>query len=215
MDDEPSSLGVRIAKWAQRLGGKDEGEEAAATPAPAPRRGDNRRRRLFDDIGAFLLAHDLDVTPLNFGLAYDFITGNDHAVEKAVAAVLRERGVITNGNAESIIAQRQAESLTPEALGSMLDKVEENLGELTSLVDQSRISAKDYGAALQEQVKDMDTTAASQPMFATLVALTRSMVEKTREVESQMRDSQKNTQGQSCSHSGAAAADPKIHGHLD
>jgi len=152
----------------------------------------DRRKALYDDIGRFLFSHDLDLTPLNFGLAHDYLTGNDHALEKAIGAILREKGQLTNGSAEALIAERNAESITPEALGAVLDKVESNLGQITALVEGSRASARSYGAALQEQVRDL-ADIDNEPVFAKLVALTRSMVEKTREVETRMRESQKNT----------------------
>lgn len=191
----------RLARWAQRLGGKSDDD----APVPASERvggaGEaarvfsrevDRRRQLYEDIGAFLFAHDLDLTPINFGLAHDYITGNNHSVEKAVQAVLRERGSITNGWVESVLAQN-SEEITVDSLAAMLDKVEENLSHFTNLVDQSRSSAKDYGAALQEQVKDMSDAERAEPVLAKLIGLTRSMVEKTRQVETEMRDSQKKT----------------------
>ena len=73
----------------------------------------------------------------------------------------------------------------------MLAKVEENLSESTGLMTESRNSAKDYGAALQEEVKGLTAGAKNEPVLARLVALTRSMVEKTRQVEGQLRQNQK------------------------
>ncbi len=191
-----------IARWAQKISGRadDEGESEDDGSGVRPKsvkggfsRDIDRRRRLYDEIGSFLFAHDLDLTPLNFGLAQDYITGNDHGIEKAVQAILRERGQLTNGWVENTVAARRGDEVTPEALAAMLDRVEENLSQFTGLIDESRSSAKDYGAALQEQVKDLSDAARSEPVLARLVALTRSMVEKSRQVETQMRDSQKQT----------------------
>ncbi len=153
----------------------------------------NRRRKLYEEIGSFLFAHDLDLTPLNFGVALDYLTGADISVEKAIRAVLMERGKISNGWIETMTATRRADDVTPESLATMLDKVEENLSHFTGLVKESRDSAKDYGAALQEQAKDLASATDSEPVLARLVALTRSMVEKTRQVESQLRENQKQT----------------------
>lgn len=193
-----SGLTDRIARWASRLGvkGEDEGEDAAPVRTPAGQtfsREVDRRRQLYQDIGSFLFAHDLDLTPLNFGVAYDYLTGNDHGIEKAVAAVLAERGKITNGWVESVVANAPNKDVTPESLHEMLEKVEENLSQFTGLVDESRSSAKDYGAALQEQVRDLSDEAKAEPVLAKLIGLTRTMVEKTRLVENQMRDSAKQT----------------------
>lgn len=191
----------RLARWARGLSSKadhDETDEGAELQRPragsATNREITRRRKLYEDIGDFLFAHDLDLTPLNFGVAHDYLTGSHIGVEKAIKAVLTERGKITNGWLESVAAEQRSDEVTPEALASMLDKVEENLSQFTGLMTESRNSAKDYGAALQEEVKGLSDSADNPPVLARLVALTRSMVEKTRQVESQLRDNQKQTQ---------------------
>ncbi|EQB31154.1 GGDEF domain-containing protein [Sphingobium ummariense] len=188
----------RLARWARGLSGKAEEEEEDAPDArrragTASSREIGRRRRLYEEIGDFLFAHDLDLTPLNFGVAHDYLTGANIGVEKAVRAVLMERGRITNGWIEGVAAEHRPDEVTPEALATMLDKVEENLEQFTGLMDESRTSARNYGAALQEQARGLESGGDSEPILARLVGLTRSMVEKTRQVESQLRDNQRQT----------------------
>lgn len=188
----------RLARWARGLSGKPE-EDEDSEPEQRPRAGTassrevNRRRQLYEDIGSFLFAHDLDLTPINFSVALDYLTGANIGVEKAIKAVLMERGKITNGWIESVAAEQRADEVTAESLANMLDKVEENLTQFTGLMHESRNSAKDYGAALQEQAKGLSEGGESEPVLARLVGLTRSMVEKTRQVETQLRENQKQT----------------------
>ena len=191
----------RLARWARGLSGKpddeageEEQEQARPRPGAASSREIHRRRQLYEDIGDFLFAHDLDLTPLNFGVAHDYLTGANIGVEKAIRAVLMERGKITNGWVETVAAEQRADEVTPEALATMLDKVEENLSQFTGLMTESRNSAKDYGAALQEQAKDLAAGGDNETVLTRLVGLTRSMVEKTRQVEGQLRENQKQTQ---------------------
>lgn len=194
-----TGLSNRIARWAHRFSGTEqEGQLAAAgSSREATRNGSSReverRRELYNDIGSFLFAHDLDLTAVNFGLALDYITGNDHQIEKAVKAILSERGRLTNTAAEEIIAERHAGEMTAEGLSQMLNTVEANLTKFTKLATQSSSSASDYGAALQAKVKDMDGKASSEDMVNNLLSLTRSMVEKSRQIETEMRESQKKT----------------------
>lgn len=191
----------RLTRWARGFSGKGEDitetDEEQALPSRTANAGlsreINRRRKLYQEIGDFLFAHDLDLTPLNFGVAHDYLTGTNIGVEKAIQAVLMERGKITNGWVETLTTEQRSDEVTPESLATMLDKVEENLSHFTGLVQESRDSAKDYGAALQEQVKDLASTSDSEPVLARLVNLTRSMVEKTRQVETQLRENQKQT----------------------
>lgn len=169
-------------------------EEQRPRGGAASSREINRRRQLYSEIGDFLFAHDLDLTPINFSVALDYLTGANIGVEKAIRAVMMERGKITNGWIESIAAEQRADEITPDSLATMLDKVEENLTQFTGLMHESRNSAKDYGAALQEQAKDLSEGRDNEPVLARLVGLTRSMVEKTRQVETQLRDNQRQTQ---------------------
>lgn len=190
-------LADRLTRWAFGLSGKT---EEAPPPEQRPRASSagNRevlhRRRLYDEIGDFLFAHDLDVTPINFSVALDYLTGTNIGIEKAIHAVMMERGQVTNGWIETVVAEQRADEITPEALAAMLDKVEESLTLFTGLMHESRNSAKDYGTALQEQAKDLAAGTDTETVLAKLVNLTRSMVEKTRQVEAQLRDNQKQTQ---------------------
>jgi len=191
-------LADRLTRWARGLSGRGDAEEEVEDAEPQRARAGssahrevNRRRKLYDEIGNFLFAHDLDLTPLNFGVAHDYLTGAQIGVEKAIKAVLAERGKISNSWVEEIVAEQRADEVTPEALSTMLAKVEENLSEFTGLMTESRNSAKDYGAALQEEVKGLAAGGDNEPVLGRLVALTRSMVEKTRQVEGQLRQNEK------------------------
>lgn len=192
-----TGLTTRIARWAQRLSNAEEESSADTGSREATRNGSSReverRRTLYNDIGSFLFAHDLDLTPVNFGLAYDYLTGNDHQIEKAVRAILSEKGQLTNITAEKIIAERHSNEVTAEGLSKMLGTVEESLKQLSDLASESTSSASDYGTALQEQVRNMNPAAAKEPLVAALIGLTRTMVEKSRHIEQEMRESQKTT----------------------
>jgi len=191
-------LGGKLAKWSRGLLAREAEAEASA---PQPREQNNarsrreveRRRTLYDDIGSFLFAHDLDLTPLNFGLAHDYITGNDLQIEKAVRAILQDRGKLSNGLAETIVAQQRVEEISPDGLTTMLAQVEENVEELTVIADQSTASAKDYGAALQREASALAGDAQGSDAIAKLVTMTRTMIEHTREVEGRLREGQKQT----------------------
>ena len=152
-------LGGRLVKLGRILG-LGEGIPVAEVAPPLPERETEgarasreieRRRALYEDVGRFLFAHDLDLTPLNFGLALDYITGNDLALEKAVRAILADKGQLSNGLAEQIIAKQRSDELTPDALNAMLSQMEDNLSQLTGIADQSSNSAKDFGAACRRK----------------------------------------------------------------
>src|SRR3546814_2076421 len=71
----------RLFQWLEhfpfkRSSSEEEPAEPEAEIARRYDRAENRRAKLYQEIGEFLFAHDLDLTPLNFGLAHDYVTGN-------------------------------------------------------------------------------------------------------------------------------------------
>lgn len=187
-------FGDRFARWAQRFASESSelpsnGEDIGASP----RRAADRHRQLYGEVGEFLFRHDLDTTPLNFGLALDYLSGADLAVERAVDGALRDHGCLTNAIVEEIVAERDAGKLTPEAIEGMLAKVETHLAEVIDLTEGQRESARDYGTELKRQADDLVAGEGAGPVIERLVVLTRTMVETMRKAETQLRSSQKET----------------------
>lgn len=189
------AIGDRFARWAQRFASEDADAGLAGSDGEAaPRRAVDRDRALYVEIGEFLFAHDLDVTPLNFSLALEYVSRGDLAIEKAVDAAMVEYGCLTNGIVEEIVAERDADKMTPEMLETMLEKVEAHLAQVIDVTEGSRTSARDYGTELKKQVDDLgNAQAAATPAVEKLILLTRTMVETMRAAEAQMRASQKDT----------------------
>lgn len=184
-------IGDRFARWAQRFASATPAADRAESIDEIPRRAVNRHKALYAQAGEFLFQHDLDVTPLNFGFALDYLSGSDLAIERAVGKALREHGCLTNGIVEEIVAEQEADKMTPEALATMLEKVETHLEQVIKLTDHSQESARDYGSELKKQADDLDAGALSAPAIEKLVELTRTMVETMRKAETQMRAHQK------------------------
>ncbi|MET0239777.1 MAG: GGDEF domain-containing protein [Sphingobium sp.] len=192
-------LAGRFARWRLGLLGREDGTApVAALPGREQsslrkQREAERRRALYHDIGQFLFTHDLEVTPLNFGLAFEYITGNDLKVEKAVRAILHDRGRLTDGLAETIMANQHPDEITPDSLALMLDQVEARVESLSEIADQSSNSAKDYGAALQREATELAADSGRGDVIAKLVAITRTMIDHSRDVETRLREGQAET----------------------
>src|SRR3546814_18764418 len=100
---------------------------------------------------------------------------------QAVRAIIMEKGRLTNGQAETILAESRQEEVTPEAMTEMLDSVEVNLSQLSELVQRSQNEANHYGDALQAQVKDLAVPEKAGPVMGQHIALTRSMIDQRSE----------------------------------
>lgn len=189
---EHESIARRIARWVGASGENAEDGQHAQDGSFA--RISEQRRRLFDEIGDFLFAHDLDLTPLNFSLASDYLTGNNHRIATAVAARLESAGTITDSWAEALVAAEQNTELTADALRAMIERVEGNLGEAATVIDRSHMSAKDYGKALAGAAEDLNEDGGNSGVFLKLLSLTESMIKETRDIEKDLRDQQKQVQ---------------------
>src|SRR3546814_16802466 len=69
----------RLARWARGLSGKADDEAMDLPEQPQRARHGSassreiiRRRQLYEEIAAFLLPHDQDLSPVNFGLATEY-----------------------------------------------------------------------------------------------------------------------------------------------
>src|SRR3546814_3117100 len=72
----------RLFQWLEhfpfkRSSSEEEPAEPEAEIARRYDRAENRRAKLDQEISEFLFAHDLELTPLNFGLAHGYVTGNE------------------------------------------------------------------------------------------------------------------------------------------
>lgn len=182
--DEQESITSRIARWVRP------GNGAAPTEGDRPfARLSEQRRHLYDEIGAFLFAHDLELTPLNFSLASDYLTGNNHHIANAIAVRIRSHGTVTDSWAEALVAEQQDAGLTADTLGSMIERVEANLIEVASVIDRSQSSTRDYGKALQGAAEALPGDSADD--FSRLLSLTEAMIKETRDVEQELRRQQR------------------------
>lgn len=189
---EHESIAKRIARWVGT--GREGADERQPGGDGKFARASEQRRRLFDEIGDFLFAHDLDLTPLNFSLAHDYLTGNNHRIATAVTARLGSAGRITDSWAEALVAAEQNAELTADALRAMIERVEANLGEAATVIDRSHMSAKDYGKALAGAAEDLGEDTGNPGVLLKLLSLTESMIRETRDIEKELRDQQKQVQ---------------------
>lgn len=188
-ENENDSLARRIARWVGS--GKD-------VPQPgrtgSPTRAVERRRVLFDQIGDFLFEHDLELTPLNFSLAQDYLTGDNHKIAAAVKHRLRMEAPITDSWAEALVAREHQAALNADALSEMIEQIESNLGDVAAVIDRSHLSTTDYGKALAGAAQELPDAANPADGLVKLLALTEAMIKETRDVEQELRQQQKQVQ---------------------
>lgn len=147
------------------------------------------RRRLYDDVGEFLLAHDLSITPLNFGLAHDYLARTNRAVELEIDAITKSDDPLSDAVMLEI-SQRTNLVPTAEALLDMLKKAQEGVNVLDGLATASRISVHMYGDALRADINQAERGKEVKPLVSKLLELTSSMVSRTDKLQNEMDQNQ-------------------------
>jgi diguanylate cyclase len=173
--EDARQRGNRLAQTVRGWFGKEE-----------PQANDDAGPSLFQQIGLFLDAHQLEPTPAHYELVHGYITQVDRKLVEAVDRAIARLGRLTPETAELILSEVRTD-MSAEMLAGLIDKAQSGLTHIAGLARQSGADAKAYGQALETKVADLQSGSPEQAIAA-LVELTGSMIEKTRGAEQQLRD---------------------------
>jgi len=151
----------------------------------APARG-NRDRRLFDRIGELLFDNGLAPSPENYELCHHYLLGGDNELTSLVDRMIRQHGGLTP-SAIAAIAALRGTPLSADDLSRMTGDAQGVLDRIGALVTQTGDEARDYGAALENEVASLVDSENPENAIDTLVVLTRTMIEKARAAEGELR----------------------------
>lgn len=143
------------------------------------------RRKLYEDVGDFLFANDLEPSPRNFTAVHSYLSGDDGALAAAMTRLIRDGKPLTDESIAAIVETQHATELDPDALARLAQALEERLVECIDAVDRSRTSAATFGSALDVEAGHF----ADNPHGALrrVIQLTRDAVDATRLVETQLK----------------------------
>ncbi len=176
----PTETSSHWPAWLPRLGGRPR-----AAPAKEPV---DWQTSTFGAVGDFLFGNRLDPTPDNYDLAFQYRAAVNARLVEAVRCELDTSGILTADAAERIFAE-SAGPITASSLAGMADRIEAQVTTLTTVSKASREDADAFCVALEESCAG-DAVAPD-----TILALTRSMISRTRVAEAQLRRSAKELTG--------------------
>jgi diguanylate cyclase len=146
----------------------------------------NRDRRLFDRIGELLFQNGLTPSPENFELCHHYLMGGDSELTSLVDRMIRQHGGLTT-SAIAAIAALRGTPLSADDLNRMTGDAQGVLDRIGAVVAQTGDHARDYGAALELEVAGLDSAESPERTIDTLMTLTRTMIEKARAAEGELR----------------------------
>lgn len=159
---------------------------------PAPRSGSRlaQRAALLDAIAEFLLRHDLAVSLENLKRAHAIVSGTNPRLARRVAALEDAGEPVTQDwldlqNTAGDGTRDPADEL--EELTLALDKSMADFGETTRSATQA---ATFYRGALQDHVAKVGEATEEETVVASLAHIAHAMLDRTREMEAEMRRSE-------------------------
>jgi len=140
------------------------------------------REAMFEDVGAFLIQHDLDPTPENYALGFEYIAAGNARLVAAVRAEIARVGKLDARVAEQIFDDAGA-GASANRLAELAGRMATQAKGLTRIARQSGRDAEEFVSALETQP---GPEAAGLPV----IELARQMADRTRRAEQQLKNAQ-------------------------
>lgn len=157
----------------------------------APQAAGETRLDLMDRISDFFARHDLDVSAANLLRAHAALSGTDLRLARKIAEREEEGRSVTQAWLDTIAEEdgRQADDLADfDRLNADLN---ESIESFSRTARTARSAATDYKIALSEHARSMDSPETTSQLLASLTDLTKALLERTRQAESEMKRSER------------------------
>lgn len=167
MDVTGQTLGDTVKSIGARLLGRriDAGHEEVGELS--------RYRLVLERVRDFMLRHVIEPTPANYSLIYRSEVAREPRLESAVSSMIR------SGHAP-FGAEAETNALIEEDLTTLIAHAQDNLKAVEELVRESGQDTKGFGEALESQLS-------ANPAIDALIGLTRTMIERTKRAEEELK----------------------------
>lgn len=173
---------------------------------------------LYRDIGRFFAQHGLWPTPQNYALVYQVLVDGQSPAAQAVKAATSDGVRLTQREADQImdthgVATAAAPPRQDAASAALISATRRQVEEFTAIVEASQAQAKSYGEDLAAGARELEESGDADQV-ATLIGITRAMVERTQQAEQQLdaaRSEAENLRTRLAEVSEEARSDPLTH----
>ena len=176
--------------------GAEEASERGAAASPADARSPGSpykaaRRDLMARITDFLVENDLDLTPTNLLVTHSALSGADLNLARKFAEKQTSGEAINQEWLDSLADKRGGDQSEkgPE-LDNLVTKLQSSIEAFTHTTRFARTAAADYNTELERHAGQMDDYQSTGKMLTSLAELTKAMLERTRQVEEDMKRSE-------------------------
>jgi diguanylate cyclase len=156
--------------------------EARQSSAKALR--EDARRRLLEMIASFVLDHDLEVSGSNLIAVHGALSGIDHNLARAIDTRLKAKEAITQDWFDEVSGGDAYANYRAE-LDGLLTQLETGITTFTKTTQETQSVTGDYRAALEHHVQALKNP--DEGVLIGLADLAKAMLERTRQIESDVR----------------------------
>ena len=144
-------------------------------------------------VADFLIDHDLEILPYTLGIAYDCVTG---ASPRLVQMILErtERGLPVTLRWLDDAVRDAGPAKAEDTLHALMEQLDADLVSFGDTMKGARSATSEYNSALTRHADDLYAASSTQATIAELAALTRAMIERTREIEGDLARSEQRAQ---------------------
>lgn len=147
------------------------------------------RAHLLDEIGSFLLAYELDVTPNNLMAAHGAFSGSNPGLARQIAHQIASGLGITQQWLDEVTAADQVAD-KHDGIEFLMTKLETTLENFSKNTTAARSATSDYSDELEQHVAELVQVQETGHIISSLADLAKAMLERTRHLEADMRRSE-------------------------
>jgi diguanylate cyclase len=158
---------------------------------PADRRASLRLRQL-DEVSRFLSTHQLEVSAATLTIAWNYLTGTDSQLVRAIDRQIQARKAVTlEWIDEELGRQDRADEVA--MLADLMARLENSIDEFGKASRDAHIATSEYHTALEGHVNDLEQVTRAGEVISELANIAKVMLRRTRDIEKQMLRSEAQT----------------------
>ncbi|MEO0063312.1 MAG: hypothetical protein RLZZ08_1872, partial [Pseudomonadota bacterium] len=149
------------------------------------------RSVLLGQICDFLMTHDLAITAENLARAHAIFAGANRRFASKVAEREAQGEPISQKWLDDVDRPEEPEQDTAEELHKLAEELERSIAQFGQSTTTAKKAATSYTTELAQHVATVGSMQPSDSVLASLAHIARAMLERTREVEEEMRRSER------------------------
>ncbi|WP_390548095.1 diguanylate cyclase domain-containing protein [Qipengyuania sp. MTN3-11] len=146
---------------------------------------------LLDRIAGFLRFHELETTRANLVRAHAALSGEDLHLARKIDEREREGLGITQLWLDSLVGRDEEAPADTSEFDLLRSNLDHSIESFSRTARTARSAATDYKIALSEHARTIDSTDTTGQLLASLADLTKALLERTRQAESEMKRSER------------------------